>query len=445
MSENQKSSRTKTKIGVAQKYFKLTEGERYILLKDEFSGMPLYYPNLYITSSIRGASRSISSIESFISAYKVLCAWEIDRATKNTKKLKRIRNYNIEERFARGLFFTRTEIESIRDFYWQPLKELLNSSNVISLPKRKSSRAKIGKKKPRVQKKTINKRMSTILGYLEFLAEQLTINSKDPDISEKIKKLVKEFNQKIPKVSSRRLKDRDGLGLGKKTTNEVMTALKPGDVDNPYLAPDVQHRNYLMFELLRSMGIRRGELLNLRVDDFDFSKNNLKIVRRADDILDSRIRQPLVKTRERTLSLGATLGLLVNEYVLDIRRMFPRARRHPYLFVTHKAGPHQGSPISNSGFGKAISVLKKSDPGFALVHPHRFRHTWNDTYSELADKKGDMTPEQEEQNRSYLMGWSPTSGTAAIYNQRHIKKKANESSVDFQNKIIQNGDKYGQE
>ncbi|WP_445496133.1 integrase [Photorhabdus sp. SF281] len=33
------------------------------------------------------------------------------------------------------------------------------------------------------------------------------------------------------------------------------------------------------------------------------------------------------------------------------------------------------------------------------------------------------------------MGWKETSGTAAIYNRRHIKEKAKEVILDFQRSI----------
>ncbi|WP_413770699.1 tyrosine-type recombinase/integrase [Xenorhabdus bovienii] len=87
------------------------------------------------------------------------------------------------------------------------------------------------------------------------------------------------------------------------------------------------------------MGIRRGELLNLRVDDIDFIANEVRIVRRADSSVDSRVYQPLVKTEERILPISDRLAEILCEYVTGLRSAFPRARKHPYLFVTHKQGP----------------------------------------------------------------------------------------------------------
>lgn len=52
-----------------------------------------------------------------------------------------------------------------------------------------------------------------------------------------------------------------------------------------------------------------------------------------------------------------------------------------------------------------------------------------------------MTPEREQQLRSYLMGWNPTSGTAATYNKRHIKEKAGEAVLGLQGRYLKKGDK----
>ena len=59
---------------------------------------------------------------------------------------------------------------------------------------------------------------------------------------------------------------------------------------------------------------------------------------------------------------------------------------------------------------------------------HVLRHTWNDVFSKKMDEAG-VTPENERQARSYLMGWSPTSDTAATYTRRHVREKAKEVSL----------------
>jgi len=58
-------------VGSKQKAFVMGSGERYCLLVER-SGLPLYYPNLYITTQVRNKSLSFSAMESTLSGISVL-------------------------------------------------------------------------------------------------------------------------------------------------------------------------------------------------------------------------------------------------------------------------------------------------------------------------------------------------------------------------------------
>jgi len=66
---------------------------------------------------------------------------------------------------------------------------------------------------------------------------------------------------------------------------------------------------------------------------------------------------------------------------------------------------------------------------------HMLRHTWNDEFSRKIDGQG-IGEAKEEQMRSYLMGWSPTSSTSRVYTRRFIEEAARQASLDLQEKII---------
>ena len=72
------------------------------------------------------------------------------------------------------------------------------------------------------------------------------------------------------------------------------------------------------------------------------------------------------------------------------------------------------------------------------LSPHTLRHTWNELFSDAVDKHG-VSPELEQKIRSRMMGWSETSGMAKVYNQRHIRKKATEVSLEMQGRISMAG------
>lgn len=93
------------------KHIIMTDGERYKLLVKAATGIPLYYPTLYITSQIRGCGQSVSTIQSFITSLKVLLRWSAHYSV------------DMEERFIRKEFLTLQEVEALRDFCKKPLKE----------------------------------------------------------------------------------------------------------------------------------------------------------------------------------------------------------------------------------------------------------------------------------------------------------------------------------
>ncbi|WP_241392779.1 site-specific integrase [Pseudomonas chlororaphis] len=107
-----------------------------------------------------------------------------------------------------------------------------------------------------------------------------------------------------------------------------------------------------MFSILRITGLRRGELLNLKVEDIDFGMNTIKVGRRPDSKGDARAYQSVAKTRERVIPLIPELADQIYSYVLSHRRKVPGAKKHGYLFVTHTSESSQMQPLSNAGFGK---------------------------------------------------------------------------------------------
>jgi integrase len=82
-----------------------------------------------------------------------------------------------------------------------------------------------------------------------------------------------------------------------------------------------------------------------------------------------------------------------------------------------------------------MGELKHIVEGYCFIHAHSLRHHWNYSFSKTCENQG-MTPEREEKLRSYLMGWSETSGTAATYNRRYIKEQAGKAVLELQNKHL---------
>ncbi|WP_372879532.1 tyrosine-type recombinase/integrase [Spongiibacter marinus] len=403
------------------KHIVSSTGERQKLLVDGCSGVPLFYPNLYITSQIRGSAKSVATIQSFITSMKVLYSWSAEYSV------------DIEGRWKRAEWLKIWEVDSLRDFCSLALRQALaRKGKVVNIKQGRPVASNVNSPTKYV-------RMTFIADYLRWLAEVL---NKEPGKGRRIEidEMCKSIKSHRPKKKGRSDASREDKGLDPGLLQEVMEVSKPGHERNPYHGYSLQVRNAAIMALLHFLGIRRGELLNLRVDDIDFIANELRVIRRADSSVDSRIYQPLVKTEERILPISNRLAEILSEYVTELRSVFPRARKHPYFFVTHKPGPYQGEPLSNSGFGKLMSAMQGVAEEFSLVHAHAFRHSWNYRFSKALDEAGDAhSPEREEKMRSYLMGWKETSGTAATYNRRHIKEKAKEAILMYQRGIGRSG------
>jgi integrase len=383
-------------------------GERFVVLVND-RGMPLFYPTLYITVHLRGRSLAVNTIQNALSAIKAIYAWQT------------YYNVNIESRLSRKEVLQVHEIHSIRDFMQKSLRGV-SATSIASIAKSASGTVSVHSQYAR---------MSVIADYIAFLSSQFHSSSHQKDDRNAL--MIRQIRASRPKISNKSSVSRDEKYLDDTILDELERVLKPGSANNPVREHAVQVRNALMFSILRIVGLRRGELLNLRVEDIDFMKNSLAVIRRPDSTGDVRAYQPVAKTRERVIPLIPELVDSIRYYVLTHRNKVPGAKKHGYLFVTHKSGPSQGLPLSNAGFGKFISNLKCIFKISSGIHAHSLRHHWNYTFSKLCDDKN-ISPEREEKIRSYLMGWSQTSGTAATYNRRHIKEQAVQAVLEIQGK-----------
>lgn len=398
-----------------QKSFIVSSGERYCLLVSG-SGLPMFYPNLYVTTQVRNRSQSYSAMESALGGVSVLHRF-LDESGEN-----------LEERFREGRFLEDSELDAIRDFCQLSFRRSRgsgHSGSVVPLKGRKDSIE-------HVSAETEYVRLTVIAKYLRWLAEQITGSSADKAATLKITRMERILKSRRPVKKSRNA-ETDVKGLTDEQLDILFELFRPESEFNPFFDGSVAVRNRLIFLLLYHLGIRGGELLNIRIRDFDFASNQLVIARRADDKDDPRTDQPLVKTLDRRLPLKDTLAKEIHNYILKDRRHVRNASKNDFLFITHKAGPTQGQPLSKSAYKKIMSVVRSVSPSLFKFTGHQLRHTWNEKFSDQMDAMDDPPDEeQQEKIRSYLMGWREGSGTGATYNKRFIRKKASEAAMSLQ-------------
>ncbi|MGH3427997.1 MAG: tyrosine-type recombinase/integrase, partial [Mycobacteriales bacterium] len=150
--------------------------------------------------------------------------------------------------------------------------------------------------------------------------------------------LVRWVLAELAPVASNRHGVTDRKGLLQTEVDAVLAVMDPTSPTNPWKGEHTKERNFLIAKWLIGLGIRRGELLNVRIDDIDFQTERVTIERRPDDKRDPRSNQPRVKTRGRELPLGSTLTALTHAYVRTRRAAQGNARKHGYLFVANGTG-----------------------------------------------------------------------------------------------------------
>jgi len=407
-------------MNISQKTFVMTSGERYCLLVDIRSGLPLFYPNLYITTQVRNKSLSYSAMESSLNGISILL------------RFLSVRDENIEKRFLSGHFFQENELDALRDFCqikFRNRTSINTSDGLFTL-------SEIQDFDEKVSSQTEYVRLTVIAHYIKWLAEQLISINKDRFTVLQIGKMEKGLKARRP-VKKKRNQDSIEKGLDKNQIDLIFELFRPGSELNPFKDETIRSRNRLIFIMLYHLGLRGGELLNIRIRDIDFGKNQLVVSRRADEKDDPRKYQPLVKTLDRRLPLKETLAKEVHHYILNERKSIPNSAKNDFLFITHKSCPTQGQPLSKSAYKKIIAIVREVSPSLFNLTGHQLRHAWNETFSDYMDSMDEPpNEEQQEKIRSYLMGWREGSGTAAIYNARFVKRKAHEAALKLQNGML---------
>jgi integrase len=207
----------------------------------------------------------------------------------------------------------------------------------------------------------------------------------------------------------------------------------PDSRENPWKKPFVRLRNCLIVLLLLALGLRRGELLSLKIRHVQTALKRLQVIRNQDDRDDPRKKQPQAKTRERMLPLGPELLALTMQYIKE-RGKIAAARKHGFLIVSET-----GKPLSLSASTEIFAELRIKCPGVKPVTAHVLRHTANEIFSDEADEIG-MDPVTERRLRTELMGWSPTSEMPEYYLQRKTREQGTKASVGVQQRVMRDVD-----
>jgi integrase len=419
----------------AVRHVVLDSGERLPMLCARSTGLPLFEPTLYALTELRARNRSTSTIDQALRGVMVL-----------HRVLERL-GIDLDARFNDGRVLAQGEVEEVARQCRLTLEAVTEEAppgrappvaKAVSLEKARM-RSVATTARSEVDAATAAIRLRYIRDYLRWRATDRLLkwgpkHELYADMMNAAEVVCRALDQRIPTTSGRNtLTRREGMSSA--ALGRLLAVIEPTSPDNPWSGDHARERNALIVRLLLSLGVRRGELLGLRISDINFQANEVLIARRADDPEDPRKLQPNAKTNDRLLSLEDDMAVLTRRYITGSRRAIKGARRHEYLIVANGSG----APLTLAALNKVFVALRRKCPDLPeQLTPHVLRHTWNDNFSEVMDKQR-VSEETEKKMRSRLMGWSETSNTAATYTRRHVQHKAREASLELQKNLLRGG------
>ena len=395
----------------------MSSGERFAVLLDS-DGFPMTYPNLYTIINLRNSGQSINTISAILEDIKLLFQL-LDQL-----------EIDLEQRIKSKDFFELNEIEAIANltsFSRSRLYGMASNKKVINFPKvnnKERSRAKLVITQDYVSKQLIYRRLTNFAEYIGWLETYF-----HSSVKTSTKCLLTSRRPRKSMDSQSEYKSFDGEQVDK-----ILKAVDPDNQNRIWISDYITYRNELIIYLFLYLGCRKGELLNLKITDITPPTDGtsyLTIRRNPHDDSDSRLYQPLVKTRSRSIALNQNLKKKLEIYILNHRSTVPNAELTDFLILSNK-----GQPLSINALDKILSEISKVV--LFNVHAHAFRHTWNDKYTNKVQaliQSGKVTEDQAERDREYLMGWIPNSESARRYSRRADNKRAMEVGLSIQEKF----------
>ena len=220
----------------------------------------------------------------------------------------------------------------------------------------------------KISNRSINRKISSLNTYYKFLLkiEKIKKNPLDNHRALKTKKIIQlPFSEK-----------------------EVISALDINNFQNSFEGK----RDRLIIEMLYSTGIRRIELIGIKLKDIDFSSKRIKV-------LGKRNKERFIPMLESTISL-------IEEY-MDYRNELNKIHNKDFLFLTSKGEKIYENlvyRITNKYFDYVSTKVKKS--------PHILRHSFA---THLLNNGADLNAVKD------LLGHSSLAATQ-VYTNRSIEE-----------------------
>ncbi|MAZ88371.1 MAG: integrase [Cellvibrionaceae bacterium] len=368
--------------------------------------MPVYYPNLYITREMR--KRSPNTQQAFLNHVGVLLGFfKAERIDIESRLNKRpASNYLDDAELSRF----------VQHANWK--KSVLDKKyeGVSLLP---SAHEEVGGTQAEA-------RCEAAREYLVFLYEQLGDRRGCEAAVEWLKSCMKRKIKAVrPAWRKSSLDDIKELTCAQRDL--LYEKLAPDHPDNPFKRNPHRYRNYIIILLGLELGLRRSEMLLVKLSDIDYARQSIDIVRPPENV-DRRNPIPRLKTNERILPVSDLLMLAIERYRREYR-ISDNARKHPFLLVAH--GRNEGEALSLKSMDVVFDTLEENFSELVGVTAHTLRH--DSVYTLLASIDAELKKipvedriQRVQKTLTYAFGWSLMSEMPGRYGAKFWREQASE-------------------
>lgn len=377
--------------------------------------IPVYYPNLYITFEHSGSA--------------------LDTTKKYLEHLAIFEDY---------LAFS--SIDLISRLEKRPKSEYLTDSEISRFVSDAGLHKEVLVKKyagtrlhpsayKRVGRIHARQRLEAVSYYLEFLYDKLGDESTKENAIDDVKG---RFKRKIKaaRPAWKKTKIDDLKGLTGWERDRLLEVMHPESSENPFAGKALKLRNYIILLLGLDMGLRRSEMLLIKIEDIHWHSRKIDVVSLEDESIDPRTTAPQFKTNERQLLMTDDLYDAINEYTSRYRYRKPgkgssQANKHPFLLVSHRK--NEGAPLSCNGADGVLDRVGEVVPELAHIHLHVLRHDAVYTMLESMREELDALPSPEDRTTqthkilTWMFGWGDKSEMPGRYGAKYWQEEADQA------------------